>query len=57
MDTLVAYIQSSAELVFAFRITPAILLEGLAFALLMGLLGGFLPARRAAQQVTAEALR
>ncbi|MBI4546244.1 MAG: ABC transporter permease [Gemmatimonadetes bacterium] len=49
--------QSFAEIVFQFRITPAILLQGLAFAAVMGLLGGFLPARRASRQVIAQALR
>lgn len=49
--------QSFAELVFAFRITPGILAQGLAFAAIMGVLGGFLPARRAARQTIATALR
>lgn len=49
--------QSFGELTFAFRVTPAILLQGLAFAALMGLVGGFLPARRAARQGLAAGLR
>jgi ABC-type lipoprotein release transport system permease subunit len=49
--------QSFGELTFAFRITPAILLQGLMFAAVMGLVGGFLPARRAAKQVVALGLR
>ena len=49
--------QSFGELTFAFRVTPGILLQGLAFAVFMGLLGGFLPARRAAKQVVALGLR
>lgn len=49
--------QSFAELTFAFRVTPAILLQGLAFAAVMGLLGGLLPARRAARLTVAVGLR
>ena len=36
---------------------PKIAAQGLAFAAVMGLLGGFLPARRASRQVIAQALR
>jgi putative ABC transport system permease protein len=49
--------QSFGELSFAFRVTPQILMMGLGFALLMGLVGGFLPARRASRQVAAVGLR
>jgi len=49
--------QSFAELAFQVRVTPAILLRGLAFAAIMGLIGGWLPARHASRQVIAEALR
>jgi putative ABC transport system permease protein len=49
--------QSFAELAFQVRVTPAILLRGLAFAAVMGLIGGWLPARHASRQVIAEALR
>ena len=49
--------QSFGELTFAFRITPAILLQGLAFAGIMGFVGGLLPARRAARTVLAAGLR
>ena len=49
--------QSFGELTFAFRITPQILALGLGFAVLMGIVGGFLPARRAAKQVVAVGLR
>lgn len=49
--------QSFGELSFAFRVTPSILLQGLLFAAVMGLVGGFLPARRAAKQVVAAGLR
>ncbi len=46
-----------AELAFAFRITPAILLSGVTFAALMGLFGGLLPAIRAARLPITAALR
>lgn len=49
--------QSFGELTFAFRVTPTILLQGLAFAVVMGFIGGLLPARRAARQVVAAGLR
>lgn len=49
--------QSFAEITFAFRVTPAILLQGLAFAAVMGFLGGLLPARRAARLTAAVGLR
>ena len=49
--------QSFSELAFAFRITPAILLFGLLFAAVMGVLGGFLPALRASRQTLAVSLR
>lgn len=49
--------QSFGELTFAFRITPEILLQGLAFAVVMGFVGGLLPARRAAKMVVATGLR
>lgn len=46
-----------SEIVWAFRVTPAILIGGLAFALLMGLIGGLLPAARAARMPITSALR
>ena len=46
-----------SEIAFAFRVTPRLLLAGLAFAALMGLFGGFFPARQAARQKPAAALR
>jgi ABC-type antimicrobial peptide transport system permease subunit len=49
--------QSFAELAFSFTLTPAIVWKSLAFALLMGLLGGFLPALRAARMKIVDALR
>jgi putative ABC transport system permease protein len=49
--------QSFSELAFAFKITPAIVLVGLSFAVLMGFVGGLLPAVRASQMPITKALR
>jgi putative ABC transport system permease protein len=46
-----------SEIAFSFRITPVLLLAGLVFALVMGTLGGFFPARRAAKVPVAQAIR
>jgi len=57
LSTGTANWQTFSELTFAFRITPRLLGIGLAFAFLMGLFGGFLPARQASRQSPAAALR
>jgi putative ABC transport system permease protein len=49
--------QTFSHLAFAFRTTPEIMGFGLAFALLMGLIGGLPPAIRAARRPGAAALR
>jgi putative ABC transport system permease protein len=49
--------QTFSHLAFAFRVTPGLMLAGLAFALLMGFAGGFFPALRAARMSVARALR
>jgi len=49
--------QTFSHLAFAFKVTPALLGAGIAFALFMGLLGGVPPAIRAAQRPVALALR
>ena len=49
--------QTFSHLAFAFKITPGLLLAGVIFALLMGLLGGLPPAMRAAWRPVAVALR
>jgi putative ABC transport system permease protein len=49
--------QTFSHLAFAFRITPFLLALGLVFALVMGILGGFFPALRAARRPVAPALR
>jgi putative ABC transport system permease protein len=49
--------QTFSHLAFAFRVTPGLLAAGMVFALLMGLVGGVLPAVRAARMQVAPALR
>jgi putative ABC transport system permease protein len=49
--------ETFSELSFAFRITPGILAGGLAFALVMGALGGLLPSLRAARLPITTGLR
>lgn len=46
-----------AEVAFEFRITIGLLAGGMAFALVMGVLGGLLPARLAARKPILDALR
>ena len=48
---------SFSELAFAFALSPSIVAASLSFSLLMGLLGGFLPALRAARLDIVQALR
>jgi ABC-type lipoprotein release transport system permease subunit len=48
---------SFSEVAFAFRVTPLGMAIGLAFAAIMGVVGGFLPARQAARQSLAATLR
>lgn len=50
-------LQTFSELAFAFRTSPGLLLTGMLFALLIGLFGGFFPARQASRQTPAMALR
>ena len=49
--------QTFAELSFRFTLTPGIVVSSLAFALAMGLIGGFLPALRAANLNIVDSLR
>lgn len=57
ISTGTANFASFSEVLFHFRITPKILLRGMIFATLVGILGGGLPARRAARIKLIEALR
>jgi len=49
--------QSMSTIGFAFRVTPRLLANGLAYALVLGLVGGLLPAIRAARLPVVVALR
>ncbi len=49
--------QTFSQVAFAFRVTPALLTQGIAWAVLMGFLGGLFPALRAARLPVATALR
>jgi putative ABC transport system permease protein len=49
--------QSFSQVTFAFAVTPQLLVQGIVWATLIGLLGGLLPAIRAARQPVAAALR
>ncbi len=48
---------SFSEIAFAFRITPELLLNGVIFAVVMGVIGGLFPAWHASRQTVADALR
>jgi putative ABC transport system permease protein len=49
--------QTFSQVAFAFRVTPQLLVMGLVYALMMGLIGGLLPAVRAARLPIPTALR
>ena len=46
-----------SDMSYAFAVTPALVGQGLAFSLIMGILGGFLPAWRASRIPIVEAMR
>jgi putative ABC transport system permease protein len=48
---------SFSEIAFAFQVTPRLLVLGVVFALVMGVVGGFFPARRASKLPVIQALR
>ena len=50
-------LQTFSHVAFAFKITTELLVKGIVFALVMGVIGGFLPAVRAASMPVASALR
>jgi putative ABC transport system permease protein len=57
VETGTTNLQSFTEVAFAFRVTPEVLGAAVAFALLLGLLGGAWPAWRAARLPPARAMR
>lgn len=48
---------SFSMIAFSFLVTPRILLEGVIFSVVMGVLGGYFPARRAARMPVVQAIR
>jgi putative ABC transport system permease protein len=49
--------QTMSNVAFAFRVTPALLVQGIVWAIAIGFLGGLLPAMRAARMPVVDALR
>ena len=49
--------QSFSELAFAFTLTPSIVVSALVFSIVMGFIGGFLPAIKASRMKIVDALR
>jgi putative ABC transport system permease protein len=49
--------QSFSQVAFAFAVTPGLLIQGIAYATVIGLIGGLFPAIRAARLPIAKALR
>ncbi len=49
--------QTYSELAFSFTMSPGIIIQGISFSLIMGFVGGVLPAIRAAHMNIVEALR
>ncbi len=49
--------QTFSQVAFAFRVTPILIVTGLIYALSIGLIGGLLPAVRAARLPISKALR
>ena len=49
--------QSFSQVAFAFAVTPQLLVQGILYATVIGLIGGFFPAIRAARLPVARALR
>jgi putative ABC transport system permease protein len=56
-ETSTMNFQTFSQVAFAFAVTPSLLVQGLTYALLMGLIGGLLPAVRAARLPISSALR
>jgi putative ABC transport system permease protein len=56
-ETATMNFQTFSQVAFAFTVTPSLLIQGLIYALVMGLVGGFFPAIRAARLPISVALR
>jgi putative ABC transport system permease protein len=56
-ETATMNFQSFSQIAFSFAVTPKLLATALFYAMLMGLLGGLLPAIRAARMPVVTALR
>jgi putative ABC transport system permease protein len=56
-ETSTMNFQTFSQVAFAFAVTPVLMVQGLSYALIMGLVGGLLPAVRAARMPIASALR
>jgi len=57
LETATMNFQSFSQITFAFMVTPELLVRGIIWATLIGVLGGFFPALRAARLPIAAALR
>ena len=57
VDVSTTNFQTFSELAFRFVLTPAIALQAIVFALTMGVVGGFIPAWRAARMQIVDCLR
>ena len=57
LNTGTTNFQTFTEIAFAFRVTPLVLGVSISFAIVLGLLGGLLPAWHAATKSPTEALR
>jgi putative ABC transport system permease protein len=57
ISTGTANFSTFSEVVFQFRLTPKLMLQGIIFAAIMGTVGGLLPARLAARTLIVRALR
>lgn len=57
MTTVVGSFATLSQFAFRFRTTPPVLLWGLGFSLIIGLLGGLLPARQAARRTILASLK
>jgi putative ABC transport system permease protein len=68
MGALIAYVlfnnlsvatlgQNFTQVVFNFQVTPALVVRGLVISLIIGMVGGFLPAIRAARLPVVDSLR